>query len=76
MQVGEEVSVRKDIVVRPFATCHTVPSQGYLIVSKKKKLKQEYVGASREAIIAAKKSGVEINDVAEVRYEVQCNNIM
>jgi hypothetical protein len=66
IQVGQEVSVRNDIVIRPFATCHTVPSQGYLIVSRRKKLKQEYVGASRDVIIGAKKRGIEISDFTEV----------
>ena len=70
VQVGEEVAVRKDIVVRPFATCHTIPSQGYVVVSKKRKLKQEYVGAGKDAIINAKKEGIEINDVAEVTPSV------
>ena len=62
--------MRKDVVVRPFPTCHVVPSQGYLVVSKRKKLKQEYVGAGREVIIDAKNKGIEINDVTEVSPSV------
>jgi hypothetical protein len=65
LQPGSEVTLRGDIVVRPFPTVHTLPSQGYLVVSKKKQLKKEYAGAGRDAIIAAKKSGVEINDYIE-----------
>lgn len=70
--MGEEVSVRKDFVLRPFATCHTVRSQGYLVIRKKKKLKQEFVGVGPQAIIAAKKQGIEINDFAEVSSARLC----
>jgi hypothetical protein len=66
VQVGEEASVRKDIVIRPFATCHSIPSQGYLVVSKKSKLKPEFAGACKEVIIDAKKKGTEISCMTEV----------
>lgn len=65
-QVGDEAEIKKDMVVRPFPTVHRVPSQGYLVVRRKKQLKQEFVDAGKDAIISAKKNGVEINDFVEV----------
>lgn len=56
--------------VQPFPTEHSIPSQGYLVVSRKKKLKAEFVGAGKEAIIAARKTGIEVSDVVEVRAVV------
>lgn len=37
------------------------------MVARKKKLKAEFLGAGKEAIIAAKKSGRAVSDVIEVR---------
>jgi hypothetical protein len=53
--------------VQPFPTEHSIPSQGYLVVSRKKKLKAEFVGAGKEAIISARKTGIEVSDVVEVQ---------
>jgi hypothetical protein len=36
-------------------------------VARKKKLKAEFLGAGKEAIVAAKKSGRAVSDVIEVR---------
>lgn len=43
-----------------FHTCHTVPSQGYIVYRKRKKLLPEYVGISREEIVNLKKDGVSV----------------
>lgn len=59
--------MKKGFFVRPFPTVHVIPSQGYLIYHEKKKLKEEFQGAGREAIIAAKKSGIDVNTTWQVR---------
>ncbi len=43
--------------VRPFATCHTVASQGYLLSSKRQKLKPEWQGRPGAEIKTAKLAG-------------------
>ena len=43
--------------MRPFATCHTVASQGYLLFSKRHKLKPEWQGRPGAEIKAAKLAG-------------------
>ena len=43
--------------MRPFATCHTVASQGYLLSSKRQKLKPEWQGRPGAEIKAAKLAG-------------------
>lgn len=45
--------------VKAFPTVHRVPSQGYLLYRGKKRLKESFRSASREAILAAKAGGEE-----------------
>eukprot|EP00891_Asterochloris_glomerata_P005077 jgi/Astpho2/5077/Aster-08014 len=52
--------------VRPFATCHTVASQGYLLSSKRQKLKPEWQGRPGAEIKAAKLAGKEITQEVTV----------
>lgn len=47
---GDTWISQKGFVVRPFATCHTTPSQGYQIWKRKNKLKAEYEGLSQAKI--------------------------
>ncbi|XP_010678576.2 tRNase Z TRZ1 isoform X1 [Beta vulgaris subsp. vulgaris] len=60
LDVGEELSIRKDVTVKAFKTYHGVPSQGYVVYSVKKKLKQEYIGLPSDEIKALKSRNVEI----------------
>jgi ribonuclease Z len=41
---GQELQPRADLIVRPFASLHTVPSQGYAFFGRKKRLKAEFQG--------------------------------
>lgn len=66
VQVGGEVQLKAGYTVRPFQTVHVIPSQGYLVFQQRKKLRAEFQGAGRDAIIAAKKSGVDVNTTWEV----------
>ena len=67
MQVGSEVPLKGGHLVRPFQTVHAVESQGYLIYHRKNKLKEEFRGANKGEIMAAKKQGIAITDIVEVR---------
>lgn len=61
-RVGEFYDLDKLHVLKPFATPHRVPSQGYIVFQKKKRLKEEFREQGREAILAAKKAGVDPNE--------------
>lgn len=60
LNVGEEYTIRNDLFVKAFKTYHVIPSQGYIIYSVKKKLKEEYLGQSSDCIKKLKESKVEI----------------
>lgn len=65
LEVGGEVPLLNQHLVRPFRTVHVVPSQGYLVYSRKNKLRPEFHGASQQDIVAAKRSGTRITDTIE-----------
>ncbi|XP_031407569.1 nuclear ribonuclease Z isoform X2 [Punica granatum] len=66
MDVGEEISIRKDLKVRAFRTYHVISSQGYVVYSVKQKLKQEYAGLSGREIRDLRLSGVEVTNTITV----------
>lgn len=57
---GSEVSLSREIVVTCFRTQHTVPSLGYIVWDRRKKLKPEYFGLSGNEIRDLRLSGVEV----------------
>jgi ribonuclease Z len=59
---GFNLAYRKDLEVFPFSVKHSIPALGYTILCKKKKLKKEYAGCTREEIISLKKGGTEIEN--------------
>ena len=63
---GGEHRVSKTTVIRPFATQHPVPSQGYVVYSTKEKLKAEYAGKAGLEIRDLRRAGVEVTDTVEV----------
>ncbi len=58
---GEEVQLSRELVVKAFATRHTIPSLGYLVWERRKKLKPEYHALSGEQIRDLRLSGVEVS---------------
>jgi ribonuclease Z len=66
MSPGEAHEVRRDFVIRCFATHHGGPSLGYSLVSVREKLKPEYMGITGPELVAMKKRGVEIQYRLEV----------
>ena len=68
VKAGEyfDLAYRKDLEMIAFNVKHSIPAFGYTVFSKKKKLKKEFKDCTREEIINAKKSGIEIeNNVSE-----------
>ena len=60
MQIGEELRLTGELFVKPFRTYHVVPSQGYVVYSRRQKLKKEFVGLPGPEIGRLRKSGVEV----------------
>lgn len=58
---GDEFSLSRELVVTAGATAHTVPSLGYVVWERRKKLKAEYVGLSGDQIRDLRLSGVEVS---------------
>lgn len=65
VEPGDELALGK-LLVRPFATDHVIPSQGYRVVERRQKLKPEYVGTPGDEIGRLRRSGVEVTDTTEV----------
>lgn len=65
LKPDDEVEISRELVVKAFATRHTIPSLGYLVWERRKKLKPEYQGLSGEQIRDLRLSGVEVS--AEIR---------
>ena len=66
MAAGQTHEVRRDFVIRAFATHHGGASLGYSLVSVREKLKAEYMGTPGPQLAAMRKSGVEIQYRVEV----------
>jgi ribonuclease Z len=62
---GQEIELSRELVVKAFATRHTLPSLGFVVWERRKKLKPEYHQLSGEEIRDLRLSGVEVS--AETR---------
>ncbi|WP_417849994.1 MBL fold metallo-hydrolase [Thalassoglobus sp.] len=67
---GEEYELSREHVVTTFPTKHTVPSLGYVIWERRKKLKPEYQELSGVEIRDLRLSGIEVS--GEVRTPIVC----
>jgi ribonuclease Z len=57
---GDEIELSRELVVTATATHHTVPSLGYIVWQRKRKLKDEFAGRSGDEIRDLRLSGVEV----------------
>jgi ribonuclease Z len=62
LEPGQEVEVSRELVVTTSATRHTVPSLGYIVWERRRKLKPEFHGLAGEQIRDLRLSGVEVTD--------------
>ena len=72
-QIGSSESTKTQIktpkasyYIRAYPTIHGVPSVGYVVFDKRKKLKTKYRGLDGKKIGQLAKQGVEINDIIDV----------
>lgn len=71
---GEDFSVRKDLVIRPFRVRHGGHALGFSVVEIRKKLKPEYANLSGPQIVELKKAGVSIEYRLEVPRVAYCGD--
>ncbi len=62
---GDEIELSRELVVTVSATKHTVPSLGFVVWQRRRKLKPEFLGLAGEQIRDLRLSGVEVTN--EVR---------
>ena len=62
---GQEIELSRELVLVTFATRHTIPSLGFLVYERRRKLKPEYHGLGNVEIRDLRLSGVEVS--AEIR---------
>ncbi|MEX2176274.1 MAG: MBL fold metallo-hydrolase [Pirellulaceae bacterium] len=59
---GDEFELSRELVVSAVATRHTVPSLGYVVWERRKKLKAEYQGLTGDQIRDVRLSGAEVSE--------------
>ncbi len=62
VRAGQEIELSRELVVTAVATAHTVPSLGYLVWERRKKLKAEFAELPGDKIRDLRLSGVEITN--------------
>lgn len=67
---GDELELSREHVVTVFETKHTVPSVGYVVWDRRKKLKPELEGLSQDEIRDRRMAGEEVSH--EVRLPIVC----
>jgi ribonuclease Z len=71
VEPGQEIELSRELVVVAFPTRHTIPSLGFLVYERRKKLKPEYHDLANDQIRDLRISGVEVSAemrVAKVAY--------
>lgn len=61
VQPGDEIELSRELVVNVLETKHTVPSVGYVVSQRRKKLKPEYQGLSGDQIRDLRLAGTEVS---------------
>jgi ribonuclease Z len=70
VKAGQEIELSRDHLVTVFPTSHTVPSVGYLVWQRRKKLKPKYMALSGNEIRDLRMSGEDVTH--EVRTPLVC----
>jgi ribonuclease Z len=72
--VGARVEVGRDLLVEAFATDHVVPSLGYHLVRRKRRLAAGLAGLSGRELVALRERGVETSQVVEELWLSYCGD--
>jgi ribonuclease Z len=65
VKVGEDIPLKGEFFARSFPTFHRVPSQGYTVFRKRKRLKPEFAKASPQELGSLRRSGKIIDEALE-----------
>jgi len=71
---GEEHELKNGLVARPFPALHTAPCQGYVLWSRREKLKLEFRELSGPEIAQLRQDGVEITETLETPEVAFCTD--
>ena len=66
LEPDQEFPVKPHIHLRAFATGHTVPSLGFVLVERRKKLRAQFAGLDQEALLALKQQGQQITETIQI----------
>lgn len=66
LEPEQEIEIKNNYFLRGFATEHTAPSFGYVVLERRSKLKDEYHGLPQEKLTELKERGVEITRWLEI----------
>ena len=70
VEPGDEIDLSREHVVTVFATTHTIPSRGFIVWDRRRKLKDEFIGLPNEKIRDLRLSGTDVT--REVRLPLVC----
>ncbi len=70
VKAGDEFDLSREHVVTAFNTQHTVPSRGFIVWDRRKKLKPEFQGLSGAQIRDLRYNGIDVS--AEIRVPLVC----
>ncbi|MHC4608864.1 MAG: MBL fold metallo-hydrolase [Planctomycetota bacterium] len=74
VEPGQDVAIRRDLFVRPFAVNHVPAALGYAVIEARHKLKSEYSNLSGPQLVELKKKGVSIERRLEVSLVAYCGD--
>ncbi len=74
LAAGARVEVGRDLLVEAFITDHVVPSLGYHLVRRKRRLAAGFAGLPGHELAALRARGVETSDVTEERWLSYCGD--
>jgi len=71
---GDRVDVGRRLLVEAFATDHVVPSLGYHLIERRRRLAAAYRGFSADEIVARRQAGEEVEEEREVLRLTYCGD--
>lgn len=66
LEPDAEIEVKNHIFLRAFATNHTVPSLGFVLIERRGKLRADLVGLPQEKLLELKKKGETITQTIDI----------
>ena len=66
LEPEEELEIKHNVYLRAFATVHTVPSLGFVVVERRSKLRADLVGLEQQQLIELKNRGEQITQTVDI----------